>query len=335
MYRAFFGLQELPFSISPDPRFLYLSESHKEALAHMIYGVRERKGFTVITGDVGTGKTTLIQKFLEGLDPHTLVIVLNNPGLSREDFFYTLAMAVGVDTGQSKARFLAAFEDYLLAAHARGEQVLLVVDEAQNLPLALLEELRLLSNIETASRKLLQIVLVGQQELNEKLARPELRQLRQRVGQKFHIAPLSREETAAYIHHRLSVAGYAGGEQVFSPRALWRLYDFTGGYPRLVNVLCDNLLLAAYSRDAQRIGASMVREISQDMEAAYAQTPAPPASRRSRLKQGERVAIYGLAVLAAFIVLIVFYRTGSPAGRPGALPQTLRLGEESDRGNRL
>jgi general secretion pathway protein A len=311
MYTTFFGFDEPPFSISPDPRFLYLSDSHKEALAHMIYGVRGRKGFTVITGDVGTGKTTLINKFREGLDQNVRIVSLNNPDLSREDFYYVISRALDIDVGLSKARFLAALEGYLTAAEGRGEQVLLIVDEAQNLPRFLLEEIRLLSNLETAARKLLQIVLVGQQELNDELAQPSLRQLRQRISQKFHIAPLNREETGEYIEHRLEVAGYAGGQQLFSGRAISRLYDFTGGCPRLINVVCDNLLLAAYSREMQRIGASLVKEVCQNLEAAYAPaTPALPAPRRG--KERDRVAFYGLVALAVLIFLLVFYRTAQP-----------------------
>jgi general secretion pathway protein A len=310
MYRTFFGFNEPPFSISPDPRFLYLSESHKEALAHMIYGVQERKGFTVITGDVGTGKTTLINRFLGGLEAKVKIISINNPDLSREDFFYAISGAIGLDGGLSKARFLAAFERHLREADGRGEQVLLIVDEAQNLPRTLLEEIRLLSNLETASRKLLQIVLVGQQELNEKLAQPSLRQLRQRISQKFHIAPLNREDTARYIDHRLSVAGYAGGQQLFSGRAVGRIYDFSGGYPRLVNVLCDNLLLAAYARGMHRIGTSLVKEVSQQIEAAYVQ--AGPAAQRQVPERRERVAFYGLVALVVLLFLLIFYQTGLP-----------------------
>jgi general secretion pathway protein A len=310
MYDTYFSLNEAPFSISPDPRFLYLSESHREALAKMIYGVRERKGFTVITGDVGTGKTTLINKFLEGLEAGVRIVSLNNPDLSREDFYATISRSVGLEGGLGKAAFLAAFERYLRAADERGERVLLIIDEAQNLPRALLEEVRLLSNIETASRKLLQIVLVGQQELNEKLTQPSLRQLRQRISQKFHIAPLSREETSEYINHRLSVAGAAFGQRLFNGRAVGRIHDFTGGYPRLINVLCDNLLLAAYARETRQVGASLVKEVSQDMEAAYG--AAPEAGRR-RPPEGERAAaVYGLLALVVILFLLAMYRTGLP-----------------------
>jgi general secretion pathway protein A len=305
MYRTFFGLNEPPFSISPDPSFLYLSESHKEALARMIYGVHERKGFTVITGDVGTGKTTLVNRFLQGLDPRVKIISINNPELSRADFFYIISRAVGLEDGLSKARFLAAFENYLRVADAARRPVLLIVDEAQNLPGSLLEEIRLLSNLETASRKLLQIVLVGQQELNGKLASPSLRQLKQRISQKFHIAPLDREETVEYIAHRLGVAGYCGG-QLFESRALARIHDFTGGYPRLINVLCDNLLLSAYARELHRVGPSLVKEVTHEMQAAYSQ-PVPSAPSRPQARAQERV-LYGLVGLAVILFLLAMYR---------------------------
>jgi len=310
MYTSFFGFDEKPFTINPDPRFLYLSESHKEALAHLIYGIKERKGFTVITGDVGTGKTTLINKLLDGLDPGVQKVFINNPDLSREDFFFAIAQSLEIEDGAAgKGKFLAAFEKYLHEADARGEQVVLIVDEAQNLPRTLLEEIRLLSNLETSRQKLLQIVLVGQQELNEKLSQPSLRQLRQRVSQKFHISPLNRQETEEYIEHRLGVSGYVGG-QLFTGRAVARIHDASGGYPRLINVLCDNLLLAAYTREQRRIGASLVKEVAQEMEAAYP-VKHKDAPRRTAHHQGNhRAAFYGFVVLAVFFFLFYFYRSG-------------------------
>lgn len=315
MYEAYFRLAENPFGVNPDPRFLYMSEVHQEALAHLIYGVRQRKGFIVITGDVGTGKTTLLNKLLQGLDEHTRPVFISNPRLSTEEFLKTIAHGLGLQVEPfSKAEFLIRMEALLVECMRRGENVVLVVDEAQNLSAELLEEIRLLSNLETAAEKMLQIILVGQQELNDKLAGPQLRQLRQRISQKFHISPLNRQETAEYIEHRLQVAGYAGASQLFSGRAVSRLYDFSGGYPRLINVVCDNLLLAAYARETHRVGASLVKEVTQNMEAAYEPVQPAQAGRSLQVAQvaRERAALYGLVALAVILFLLAYYRTGVP-----------------------
>lgn len=306
MYEAHFGLAENPFGGNPDPRFLFLSEIHQEALAHLVYGIRQRKGFIVITGDVGTGKTTLLHKLLQGLDARTRAVFISNPRLTADDFLRTIAKGFGLQLPApfSKAEVLFGLEEMLREALQRRENVLLVVDEAQNLSTELLEEVRLLSNLETASEKMLQIVLVGQQELNDKLLQPNLRQLRQRVSIKYHLEPLGCEDTRRYILHRLAVAG--GDEVLFSYEALREIYRASQGFPRLINNICDNALLTAYSRDLRRVDDRLVCETLRDIEASYprqvkppeASPPAPAAPADGRWYFFGALAVFVLALLA-------------------------------------
>src|SRR4030043_217602 len=208
MHTKFFGFKSKPFEITPDPKFLFLSESHKEALAHLTYAVRERKGFTVITGEVGTGKTTLVQALLSRLDGNTRTAYLFNPKLGSTDFLHYICEDLGVK-GQkrSKGQYLAHLHNFLMACYARHENVVLIIDEAHTLDPKLLEEVRLLTNLETPKGKLLQVILLGQPELDDVLNRPEFRQLKQRVSLRYYIKPLNREEMDVYIKRRLRVAG--------------------------------------------------------------------------------------------------------------------------------
>lgn len=283
MYEAHFGLAENPFGVNPDPRFLFMSEVHQEALAHLIYGVRQRKGFIVITGDVGTGKTTLLNRLLQGLDARTRWAFCSNPKLATDDFLRTIGRGLGLDTepgGFSKADFLFGLESLLAGCLRKGENVILVVDEAQNLSTDLLEEVRLLSNLETSAEKMLQIILVGQQELNDKLRCDELRQLRQRVSIKYHLEPLGPEDTRRYVLHRLRVAGCAE-RALFSPEAIDVVYQASGGFPRLINSICDNALLAAYSSDRHLVDAPLVEETVRDIDASYPGGKPAPAAQPS------------------------------------------------------
>ena len=209
MYREFFGLQLKPFSITPDPRFLYMSPGHKEALAHLLYGLKESSGFVVITGEVGTGKTTILNAFLLKLPPRVPKVVVKNPHLRPENLYYLLGEAIGIPEEKRSRDHINVFEDRLKATGG----AVLIVDESQGLSLEMLEEIRLLSNLETINEKLVQIMLLGQQELNEKLRSPQLRQLKQRIGIKYHIPPLDSNETRDYIDHRLRVAGYEPRER--------------------------------------------------------------------------------------------------------------------------
>ena len=266
MYRKFYGLKEKPFEITPDPRFLYLSENHKEALAHLTYAVREKKGFTVITGEVGTGKTTIIQALLSRLNGNTRTAYLFNPQLDSTDFLEYICEDLGL-SGQrrSKGEYLTQLHHFLMACYSRNENVVLIIDEAQGLDQKVLEEVRLLTNLETPKSKLLQVILMGQPELNNILNRPQCRQLKQRVGLRYNIQPLKKEETKEYIEQRLRIAG-AMGPNYFSPKAMNEIYKYSKGIPRLINIVCDNALLLGYATDQKVIGPSVIREVIGDME---------------------------------------------------------------------
>ncbi len=267
MYTSFFGLNEKPFSITPDPRYLFMSERHGEALAHLVYGVTESGGFVQLTGEVGTGKTTLVRTLLQNRLPDNAdVAVVLNPQISVKEFLATiveeLSVENGVDTDSIKS-MTDALNAYLLKAHAEGRRVILIVDEAQNLSPNVLEQVRLLTNLETAKQKLLQIILIGQPELRELLARNDLRQLAQRITGRYHLEPLSRKETEAYIHHRLQVAGALS--DVFDAAAMRTVFKLSQGVPRLINVICDRALLGAYARESRRVTRSIVRRAASEI----------------------------------------------------------------------
>lgn len=268
MYEHFYGLKENPFNLTPDPHYLYLGENHREALAQLIYGVREKKGFIVLTGEVGTGKTTIIRSFmatLNGTDKNTRVALLFNPKLSVDDFFKYILQDLGIKSnGSSKGEYLHALYEYLIDAYQKDEKAVLIVDEAQGLSSELLEEIRLLSNLETSRAKLLQIVLVGQPELRKTLSQEGLRQLRQRINLQHHLPPLTEKETEAYIKKRLRIAGCK--MPIFSQKAIKEIYQKTGGVPRLINVLCDNALLTGYALEKKVIDEKIVREAAQDLK---------------------------------------------------------------------
>jgi len=268
MYHAHYGLLRSPFEMTPDPAFLWMSDAHAEGLATLVYGVKERKGFVLLTGEVGTGKTTLLHALLAQLDRSTLAAFLFNPRLEPLDFFRVLFDELGIETPcTTKAEYLIALNRFLIARLEQDLPTLLIIDEAQNLSTEMLEEVRLLSNLETPSSKLLQIMLVGQPELAEMLARPELRQLRQRIVMRHRLRPFTREETATYVQERLRIAGFTGKE-LFEKRALQRLFEVTGGVPRLVNVVCDGALLLGYGRGLHTLGAAEILEVARDLELA-------------------------------------------------------------------
>ncbi|MDJ0758629.1 MAG: AAA family ATPase [Woeseiaceae bacterium] len=267
MYTSFFGLNEKPFSITPDPRYLFMSERHGEALAHLVYGVTESGGFVQLTGEVGTGKTTLVRTLLQNRLPDNAdVAVVLNPQISVKEFLATIAEELAVDNDvdiDSIKSMTDALNAYLLKAHAEGRRVILIVDEAQNLSPNVLEQVRLLTNLETAKQKLLQIILIGQPELRELLARNDLRQLAQRITGRYHLEPLSRKETEAYIRHRLRVAGALN--DVFDTAAMRTVFQLSQGIPRLINVICDRALLGAYARESRRVTRSIVRRAASEI----------------------------------------------------------------------
>ena len=259
MYLQFYGLTEQPFSATPDPKFLYLTPAHREALAQLLYGVQEGKGFLVLTGEVGTGKTTLLHTLLQRLSTDTAVAFVLNSAMPFDGILEYALEDFGIESpGQTRARRLFALNRFLIERRRLGQNTVLIVDEAQNLTTAALEQVRLLSNFETPTGKLMQILLVGQPELRDKLARPELRQLKQRIGLRCAIRPLTAEETRDYIRNRLRVAG-AADTRVFTDVAIQRIAAYTGGTPRLINILCDHCLLMGYAEQTRRIDGDMVR----------------------------------------------------------------------------
>src|SRR5262245_32465645 len=267
MYTSFFGLQEKPFAITPDPRYLYLSERHAEALAHLLYGINEAGGFIQLTGEVGTGKTTIIRSLLEQLPEHADVALILNPRITPAEFLLTICEELGVPVPEPGRGSVKSLMDllghHLLAAHARGRRVVLIVDEAQNLSSETLEQVRLLTNLETATTKLLQIILIGQEELRALLDRPELRQLAQRVTGRYHLSPLSPAESSGYVKHRMRVAGATA--EAFTPSALREIHRLSGGIPRVINVVCDRALLGAFTREEHRVGGGFVRQAASEV----------------------------------------------------------------------
>jgi general secretion pathway protein A len=261
MYTAFFGLTEKPFAITPDPRYLYLSERHAEALAHLLYGINESGGFIQLTGEVGTGKTTVVRTLLSRVPHHADVAVILNPRVTPVEFLLTICEELGLGIADADRDSIKAMVDALnrrlLKAHAEGRRIIVLVDEAQNLSIDVLEQVRLLTNLETATQKLLQIILIGQPELRELLDRTDLRQLAQRITGRYHLMPLSREETKGYVRHRLRVAGAT--EEIFTPGALLELHRLSLGIPRVINVACDRALLGAYTQEIKKVSASLVR----------------------------------------------------------------------------
>jgi general secretion pathway protein A len=274
MYTAFYGLREKPFALSPDPRFLFLADSHREALAHLLYGLEQGEGFIVVTGEVGTGKTTICRSLLERLGAETEVAFLFNPSRTALELLQAIDDEFGLATeGLGRRELLSRLNSFLLEKKRESRRVVLIIDEAQNLSKTTLEQVRLLSNLETSSAKLIQIVLLGQPELDVKLDSPELRQLRQRIGVRWSLGPLSQSETIAYVKHRLRIA--AGAErEIFSETALRELHRRSGGVPRVVNVLCDRALLAGYAAQAHHIGPKLVKKAARELPSSE-RRPAP------------------------------------------------------------
>jgi general secretion pathway protein A len=306
MYQSYFGLAEEPFSIAPDPRYLYMSQRHQEALAHLLYGVNAGGGFVLLTGEVGAGKTTVCRCFLEQIPASCDVAYIFNPKLTVAELLSTICAEFGIacPPGNTSIKvYIDSINAYLLDAHAKGRHTVLIIDEAQNLSADVLEQLRLLTNLETNQRKLLQIILLGQPELAAMVARPELRQLAQRIIARYHLGPLDKHEVAAYVQHRLDVSG---AQRPLFPAALTGpLYRFSKGIPRIINVLCDRALLGAYSQGKERVDRATLKQ------AAYEVFHNPAAPRRSLL----RPLLAGL-LLASTVFAVARYQNAEQAVPP-------------------
>ncbi|WP_303722447.1 ExeA family protein [Malonomonas rubra] len=266
MYNDYFGFKEAPFSIAPDPQFLYMSDRHREALAHLLYGFQSDGGFVLLTGEVGTGKTTVCRCLLEQVPENSDIAFVLNPKLTVTELLETICDELRIETPQGVCSikvFIDAINRFLLATHSKGRKTVLIIDEAQNLSVSVLEQIRLLTNLETNKQKLLQVIMLGQPELKQILEQPELRQLAQRITARYHLEPLAKSEIKAYVCHRLAVAGVE--RPLFSVATLDKLYQLTGGVPRLLNLLCDRALLAAYVREVQTVSPALLVEASREV----------------------------------------------------------------------
>jgi general secretion pathway protein A len=320
MYAGHFGLKHTPFSIAPDPRYLFMSERHREALAHLLYGIEGGGGFVLLTGEIGAGKTTICRCFLEQIPPHCNVAYIFNPKLTVGDLLKTICHEFQIEVkhegiGPATIKdYLDPLNAYLLRSHAAGQHNILIIDEAQNLTSHVLEQLRLLTNLETSERKLLQIILIGQPELRKMLARPELEQLAQRVIARFHLGALSDRETRHYIQHRMAVAGLKGPPP-FTDAAIKRIHALTQGVPRRINLLCDRALLGAYASGQGRVEREVVDKAAAEVFESPAVRPSPSsASRRSSRRTGALLlgAVGGAALTAALAGLWIALRPAAP-----------------------
>ncbi|MFC5476588.1 AAA family ATPase [Massilia suwonensis] len=302
MYTNFFNLKQAPFSIAPDPRYLFMSERHREALAHLLYGIGSGGGFVLLTGEIGAGKTTVCRCFIEQIPDNCRLAYIFNPKLTVAELLQSVCeeFRIAAPGGAGVKGYVDAINAYLLASHAEGLNNVLVIDEAQNLAPDVLEQLRLLTNLETSERKLLQIILIGQPELRTMLARPELEQLAQRVIARYHLGPLSEAETGAYIAHRMAVAG-AQGAPVFPQAVVPQVHRLTGGVPRRINLLCDRALLGAYVENSGQVTRTILRKAGEEVFAG--ETAAPVRAARWPLVAGGLLAGAALSAAAAWQVL--------------------------------
>jgi general secretion pathway protein A len=314
MYQKFFGLKQPPFSIAPDPRYLFMSERHREALAHLLYGLKGGGGFVLLTGEIGAGKTTVCRCFLEQVPQRCNVAYIFNPKLTVPELLQTVCdefriplPAVAAGTVRTVKDFIDPLNEFLLRTHAVNQTNVLIIDEAQNLSADVLEQLRLLTNLETAERKLLQIILIGQPELREMLARPELEQLAQRVIARYHLDALNEAETARYVAHRLGVAG-GGGASPFDAEALKRIHQLSRGVPRRVNLLCDRAMLGGYATGQARISADVVDQAAKEVFGGA--VAAGPAGWPQRARSAVPWAGGALAGLALAAVVWLAWPTG-------------------------
>lgn len=324
MYYNFFGFREPPFSIAPDPRYLYLSERHKEALAHLMYGVKGQGGFIVITGEVGTGKTTISRCFIESVPENVDIAIVLNPRLSVRELLSSICdeLRIAHPPGSSIKHLVDLVNADLLEAYAAGRHKVLMIDEAQNLSAEVLEQLRLLTNLETAEKKLLQIILLGQPELQKMLARPELRQLNQRVTARYHLGSLDRDELPAYLRYRLSVAGQRA--ELFSPAVVKALYKRTGGIPRLINLISDRALLGAYAENEHIVTRKHIKSAAREVLGS--------AQKKPRIRSGKEQASSPLRYVVAFMAAVALAVLAWAAKEPF---EQVSVADESDAGSAI
>ena len=348
MYLDFYKLHLKPFQISTDPKFLWLGEKHKEALAVLKYGILDNKGFLLLTGDVGTGKTTLLNALIDSLGDDVLVALVTDPGLAKMDFFNFVADSFNVKSHfRSKGEFLIFLKNYLLDLNRQNKQALLIIDECQHLNQKLLEEVRLLSNIEKSNTKLINIFFVGQSEFNEIILRPRNRAIRQRITINYNISPLTQQETENYIRFRLEVAG--SKETIFAPSAIAAVHKFSNGYPRLINIICDQALLTGYVKEKKKIDGKIVGECAEELRISpgpslkasratpessevAAKADSKPAALLPDVQQGSNGALSKPLVIALVVVLAIWLtlvvaffsiQTKSPPDTSSTAPQPL------------
>ena len=303
MYQQYFGLSDAPFSIAVNPRYLFMSARHRDALAHLLYGVGSGGGFILLTGEVGTGKTTLNRCLLEQLPENTDIAIVLNPALSAVELLATVCDEFDIDyprETESLKILTDALHQFLLSNHQKERRTVLMIDEAQHLGFEVLEQIRLLTNLETDEKKLLQIILTGQPELASMLARPELRQLYQRITARFDLTPLNEQETQIYVRHRLQIAGLSDGREVFSHGALREIYRLSGGVPRVINLLCDRAMMGAYGRDQSTVSAGLIKEAGRETFGAH--SPGVP----SGISNPDDAARYKtIALMSVFVLLLL------------------------------
>lgn len=301
MYDDYFGLKETPFSIAPDPRFLYMSERHREALAHLVYGVGTDGGFVLLSGEVGTGKTTISRCLLEQIPENANIAMVLNPKLIAGELLATICdeLKIPYPEGNTSIKvFVDCINRFLLETHAKGRKTVVMIEESQNLSPDVLEQLRLLTNLETHQRKLLQVIMIGQPELLDLLARPELRQLEQRITARYHLMPLSSKDTADYVRHRLAVAGVR--EPVFSSAVLRKVYKITGGIPRKINLLCDRAMLGAYTKNQKTVDSKILRQAAREI---FGEDVAVKQSTSQQNNRSKKYILVG--ALTASLLLVI------------------------------
>jgi len=334
MYTSYFGFKENPFSLTPDPNYLYLSRHHKEAFDHLLYGINERKGFIVVTGGIGTGKTTLCRALLGTLDSSTKTALILNAYISDTELLRTINQEFGIRTdmpGQSKKDYIDSLNQFLLETFSRGGNAVLLIDEAQNLSHTVLEQIRMLSNLETEKEKLIQIVLVGQSELKKVLTSPSLRQLNERIMVRYDLKPLDKKDVQGYVEHRLVVAGGRGNLQ-FTKGTFETIYAYSQGNPRRINGVCDRALLIAYSRDEFTISKKTIQKAIDDIRSDVRLEPQP---RRPQKMSPLSVPLLLLLIIVAALggwnfrkkisALISSYVTATPIQTPQGIPNERKI----------